>query len=502
MEVRLGFDKRELGTPVTPRDGDSLESIAQRASAGGEPISADEIALFNFGTVDREEIDTFLRDLLGARKRDPDNHFLLAPDDRREGELIVPLRFKKSGFATQRVHDLRVVKRKAPKQFVGCCSIPGITFAFDKSFVRPTVVDAMQRLQRLARAHPEAKIMIWGHTDRVGNEVYNKKLSERRARSVYAFIVNDADDWEALYQEEQWGTPVITEILADLAVDEPDLDPGPGGTKAAVKAYQRARGLDPDGVAGKQTRRQLFLDYMSGKHDLKLDPDRFMDPKHMGCGEFNPQIETEEAVEANRRVTFFLFHPERLPTLPCRAGDVAPCRHQMKPPAPRHVASFHCSFFDSIAKRCPVEHGLLVLHIRLHDVEREVMPNARFRCDAGTQAPHQQPDHADAEGIVELHDVEASGRCLLEWGPQEGSDFPYSLELHLDFDEGGSDEENARRRLHNLGYSREYEPAQTLKAFQQDYALAGQPGVTEGSLDAVTKARLWEIHDTALADQD
>ena len=67
---------------------------------------------------------------------------------------------------------------------------------------------------------------------------------------------------------------------------------------------------------------------MTGKHDIEVDADRFMEPKHMGCGEFNPLIETEQPEEENRRVTFYLFDEARLPNLPCRAGDLGPCHIQ------------------------------------------------------------------------------------------------------------------------------------------------------------------------------
>jgi hypothetical protein len=100
---------------------------------------------------------------------------------------------------------------------------------------------------------------------------------------------------------------------------------------------------------------------MTSNHDVKLDADRFMDPKHMGCSEFNHVIETEKRCEPNRRVAFFFFHKDRLPNLPCKLGSLAPCKKQMSDPLPRFTETYHCSFYDSIARSCPEEAGAVTL---------------------------------------------------------------------------------------------------------------------------------------------
>ena len=38
------------------------------------------------------------------------------------------------------------------------------------------------------KQNPTVKVEISGHTDNVGTEVYNQKLSENRAKSVYQYI--------------------------------------------------------------------------------------------------------------------------------------------------------------------------------------------------------------------------------------------------------------------------------------------------------------------------
>ena len=354
----MGFDKRETAKKYLRREGDTLEVIAQRETEAGNELTGEELAKFNFGAADRDTVNECLRDELGCRKRDSNNNLVISAEDEGQGELLIPQRFRRSGLPTDKTHTLRVVKKSCPPQFLECLAVPGITFEFDKSFVRPSVVHHLKAVEAAAARHPEARIMIFGHTDKVGSEPYNKGLSERRAKSVYAFIINDTDTWESLYQQENWGVRILQIILADLGHDPGTIDGDMGPN--TVGGMQSFLAL-PEGssVANNAAfRKQLFAAYMSGKHDIKLTPDRFMDPKHMGCSEFNPVEDTEWASEPNRRVMFYLFHKDRLPKLPCRYATLAPCYKQMTPPSPRYRATFGCSFYDSIAHKCPCERAI------------------------------------------------------------------------------------------------------------------------------------------------
>ena len=495
----MGFDARDIAARYVPQDGDTLRAIAERETAAGNTLTWQDLARYNWGTDDPATVNELLRDELGARLRDADNGFVLSPDDEPRGELFVPVRFAAAGLALGTTHTLRVRKKTAPPQFLECCSIPGTTFAYDSSFVRPSIADHIGPLADALDRHPEAKVLVFGHTDRVGTEAYNKALSERRARSVYAFITDDAATWEALYQQEQWGTRAIQEILKDF--EEPAFDPGPVNgvygptTRQAVVNYQTSRGLAVDGVAGPVTRQRLFTDYMTGKHDVALTPDRFMDPKHMGCGEFNPVEDTEAASEANRRVTFFLFHPDRLPNLPCAHGDLAPCHRQVEPPLPRFSPSFRCSFFDSLARACACETSLLSIAIRILDPDRHAFAGADYRLSVQGDI---REGAVDGEGwLVEEH-VAKAGMCALEWAAPgdraaTGGAYGYARAIFLDV-ESGSDVEQAARRLHNLGYAPGDPLDPAVAAFQADYGL-----VPDGQLTPATRQRLAEVHDDRIA---
>ncbi len=339
-----------------PRDGDTLEKIAERERGVGNDVTAAAIARFNFGTDDPASVDEHLRDELGCYQRDADNRFVISADATGRSELQIP-RVLQPTFKTNRVHTFVVRRKFTPPQFLDCASVDGLTFPFDQSFLRPTVVDALDNLAKSVADYPDAKVLIFGHTDNAGSDEYNKKLSERRAWSVHSFILNDTSAWETLYNMEEWGLSAIQEILVDLGYDPGNVaGENTTQTKQAVEAFQADQTIQVDGAAGPQTREKLFAAYMSGKHDIDLPPEQFLGDGFMGCGEFNPLVDSEEDAEANRRVTLYLFDPDRTPHLPCQLGKLAPCQKQMsQPDAPRHRDSFRCSFYDSIAKDCPCE---------------------------------------------------------------------------------------------------------------------------------------------------
>lgn len=362
------------------QDHDTLDSIAQRASADGKTITAEDISQFNWGTSEPEYVQELMRDELGARARISPMEYALMPGDQPREALRVPDPYEQDGFSTERTHTLRVRSKSCPPQFIGCCSLPSITFPFDSSFVRPEVADTLGEVEALIAQQPDSKLMVFGHTDAVGSESYNKRLSERRAWSVWAFILNDVAAWETLYNhpDEDWGVAVLQEILTDLGHDPGAIDGDMGpATRGAMRSFL---GLPEDAPVQNNAgfRAQLFAAYMGGKHDIEIEQDRFLSPGHMGCGEFNLLVDDEAANARNRRVTIYAFHKDRPPNLPCAYDDTAPCLRQSVDLSHRHQTGFSCSFYDSLAGHCPGE-GKRLLDVYLLDLKGYAMPNCPFR---------------------------------------------------------------------------------------------------------------------------
>jgi outer membrane protein OmpA-like peptidoglycan-associated protein len=63
-----------------------------------------------------------------------------------------------------------------------------ILFDFDKDTIGAQNQDKVNRIVERIKALPQAKVEIVGHTDTIGSEKYNQKLSERRALAVYKLL--------------------------------------------------------------------------------------------------------------------------------------------------------------------------------------------------------------------------------------------------------------------------------------------------------------------------
>ena len=101
--------------------------------------------------------------------------------DRQQRDLETDLRG--TGASVERRGDDLVVMLPAD-----------VTFAFDKSDVRPRFYGVLSAFARTLRTYRGSDVEVVGHTDAVGSDTYNLGLSERRGRTVADLLVrNDVE---------------------------------------------------------------------------------------------------------------------------------------------------------------------------------------------------------------------------------------------------------------------------------------------------------------------
>jgi outer membrane protein OmpA-like peptidoglycan-associated protein len=67
--------------------------------------------------------------------------------------------------------------------------MPGdVTFAFNKSDIRPRFVPVLNAVVRVLNDYPATFVDISGHTDAIGSDAYNQALSEQRAGRVADYL--------------------------------------------------------------------------------------------------------------------------------------------------------------------------------------------------------------------------------------------------------------------------------------------------------------------------
>jgi outer membrane protein OmpA-like peptidoglycan-associated protein len=66
----------------------------------------------------------------------------------------------------------------------------GILFDFDSAELRPEARRNLEALARSLQNYPNTDVVIIGHTDSIGSEAYNQRLSERRAQAAANYLIS------------------------------------------------------------------------------------------------------------------------------------------------------------------------------------------------------------------------------------------------------------------------------------------------------------------------
>lgn len=85
------------------------------------------------------------------------------------------------------VKDIRLKKVEVGNQI----TLNNIFFEFQKSELNMESISELNRLVDLMKTYPTLKIEVAGHTDNIGGEEYNLKLSQDRAKAVVDYLVKN-----------------------------------------------------------------------------------------------------------------------------------------------------------------------------------------------------------------------------------------------------------------------------------------------------------------------
>jgi OOP family OmpA-OmpF porin len=75
----------------------------------------------------------------------------------------------------------------------GCWALSSnLLFDHDSAVIKADFYPVLDKTTKVFNAHPQLKVIVEGHANSKGPEVYNQKLSERRAKAVVDYLVNKA----------------------------------------------------------------------------------------------------------------------------------------------------------------------------------------------------------------------------------------------------------------------------------------------------------------------
>ena len=95
-----------------------------------------------------------------------------------------------------------------------------IYFDFDKSNIRPDAAAELAKVVEVLRDYPEMKIDVRSHTDSRGNDAYNLSLSDRRAKSTIAWIVDQGISKERVDGKGYGETQLVNECSNGVKCSE------------------------------------------------------------------------------------------------------------------------------------------------------------------------------------------------------------------------------------------------------------------------------------------
>jgi outer membrane protein OmpA-like peptidoglycan-associated protein len=135
--------------------------------------------------MNEDDFDFEVVDEFQPGRKAPRNVFEAEADDEELEEILIapPKKKVRQRYTIEDIADREELRDAMPR-----IEIDTIRFGFNEAFVREEEVDSLDRIaaiiERVLRKRPREVFLIEGHTDAVGSDAYNLKLSRARAEAV------------------------------------------------------------------------------------------------------------------------------------------------------------------------------------------------------------------------------------------------------------------------------------------------------------------------------
>ncbi len=180
--TELGRAEQALNQAQVTESADEMEAyayIGERRVGAAQAVTEKKLAQEALARLGREQgqVQLEMRELEANRAR---AESAMAQQEREQA-----VREREQALAETRKLQQELKALQAEKTARGMVMTLGdVLFATGKADLLPGAMDTIDRLAQFMREYPGKSLLIEGHTDSVGSEEYNQRLSERRALSV------------------------------------------------------------------------------------------------------------------------------------------------------------------------------------------------------------------------------------------------------------------------------------------------------------------------------
>ncbi|WJW74794.1 OmpA family protein [Thiohalobacter sp. IOR34] len=101
--------------------------------------------------------------------------------------------------AERRQHQIEVQRLKDQSLKIDIAS--EVSFDFDSARLKSAFLPTLDKVAEILKRYDQTLVHVIGHTDSIGSEAYNQRLSERRAQSVVDYLVSRGVPRQRLHAE-------------------------------------------------------------------------------------------------------------------------------------------------------------------------------------------------------------------------------------------------------------------------------------------------------------
>lgn len=168
------------------RDSDAL--LAQAALAADRAkLNSDAAAAAAKTEADRLKMESDSRAAAAAAKADADRAASQAALD-AAAKQVAELEAQKSALRSQLLQQFAAILQTRDTARGLIVNMTDVLFDTGKSTLRPIAREKLAKVAGIVSGHPGLKLEVEGHTDSVGTDEYNQKLSEDRGGTVREYL--------------------------------------------------------------------------------------------------------------------------------------------------------------------------------------------------------------------------------------------------------------------------------------------------------------------------